>query len=169
MIVGRIIKSYGQSSLKTLQETGHITSKCHKYISNCNNLLTFLRFSYFKVISHLDVLKPGTELIHYTEDFQLGGGVRQSNTNICSFRNQYFHTFSSSLRKPSFMSFYEEVQNFRSRVTFTEKHFVRRAADTKFTSRKNTDECFLPLGGSGGGCLAVTLSQIEPQLLDRDR
>lgn len=80
---------------------------------------------YYKVISHLDVLKPGTELIHYMEDFQLGGGVRQSNTNICSFRNQYFHTFSSSLLiKPSFMSFYEEVQNFRSRVTFTETNIL---------------------------------------------
>lgn len=139
MIVGRIIKSYGQSSLKTLQETGHITSKCHKYISNCNNLLTFLRFSYFKVISHLDVLKPGTELIHYTEDFQLACRVRQSNTNICSFRNQYFHTFSSSLlRKPSFMSFYEEVQNFRSRVTFTETNILSGELQTQSSHQEKT-------------------------------
>lgn len=133
MIVGRIIKSYGQSSLKTLQETGHIASKCHKYISNCNNLLTFLRFSYFKVISHLDVLKPGTELLHYMEDFQLGGGVRQSNTN------QYFHMFSSSLLiKPSFMSFYEEVQNFRSRVTFTETNFLSGELQTQSSHQEKT-------------------------------
>lgn len=48
-------------------------------------------------------------------------------------------TFSSSLLiKPSFMSFYEEVQNFRSRVTFTETNFLSGELQTQSSHQEKT-------------------------------